>query len=106
MNRFLVKLNRWTAYVLFPIGIFMLIMGYRITGSFVFIPRGFADLLHKIYLHAIFLILFTLHSLLSIRFALMRRRIQSVYLDVLFILVGVGMTGYFSYLSFRLILPR
>jgi hypothetical protein len=53
----------------------------------------------------LFVFLFFLHSLLSIRFALMRKNIRSVYLDVLLILLGLGMSGYFSYLSFRLILP-
>lgn len=105
MNRFLVKLNRWSCYILFPTGILMFILGYRMTGSFVLINRGFADLLHKIYLNVLFVVLFFLHSLLSIRFALMRKNIKSVYLDVLFILLGLGMTGYFSCLSLRLILP-
>lgn len=105
MKKFLVKLNRWSGYILFPTGIFMFILGYRMSGSFVFINRGFADLLHKIYLNVLFVFLFFLHSLLSLRFALMRKNLGSVYLDVLFVLLGLGMAGYFSYLSFRLILP-
>ena len=105
VNRFLQKLNRYTAYILIPVVLFMLMTGFRMTGHFIFMPRGFADLLHRIYLHVIFLFLFTVHTLLSLRTVFMRKNIGGRGLDVTFILIGVGLFVFFTYLSLRLILP-
>ena len=105
LDCFLTKLNRYTAYLLIPVVLLMLMTGYRSTGSFPFIPRGFADLLHRIYLNVVFLFLFTLHTLLSLRLLLKRKMRGGRLTDVLFILLGAGMFGLFTFLSMWLILP-
>jgi hypothetical protein len=105
VNRFLQRVNRYCAYLLIPVMFLILMTGFRMTGHFPFIPRGVADLLHRIYLNVIFLFLFALHLFLSLRFALLRRNIGGKVLDALFILAGAAMIGFFSYLSLRMILP-
>ena len=105
MDRFLVKLNRYVAYLLIPVVFLMLMTGYRSTGNFTFMPRGFADLLHRIHLNVVFLFLFTLHTMLSLRVVFMRKKRGGRLLDVLLILFGTGIFGLFTYLSLRLILP-
>jgi hypothetical protein len=105
MDRFLIKLNRYVAYLLIPVVFLMLMTGYRSTGSFFFISRGFADLLHRIYLNVGFLFLFTLHTMLSLRVVFMRKNRGGRLLDLVLILLGTGIFGLFTYLSLRLILP-
>lgn len=105
VNRFLLKFNRYTAYILIPVILFMFVSGHRMTGNFTFISRGFADLLHRVYLNIVFLFLFLIHTFLSLRFLLMRRNIKGRWLDLLFILIAVFIFGIFSYLSLKLILP-
>jgi len=105
VNRFLQKLNRYISYILIAVVIAMLMAGYRMTGNFTFIPRGLADLLHRIYLNVVFLILFITHTLLSLRIVFKRKSISGKYIDVIFILIGVGLFGFFTYLSLKLILP-
>jgi hypothetical protein len=105
LDRFLTKLNRYASYLLIPVVLLMLMTGYRSTGAFPFIPRGFADLFHRIYLNAVFLFLFFLHTLLSLRIVLKRKQRGSRLLDVVLILIGTGMFGFFTYLSLKLILP-
>ena len=104
-NRFLVKFNRYIAYILIPVTLFMLMSGFRMTGNFSFIPRGLADLLHRVYVHSAFLVLFIIHVVLSARIALMRRHVRGLWLDILLAVVGLAVIVYFSYLSQRLILP-
>jgi hypothetical protein len=105
LDRFLTKLNRYTAYLLIPVVLLMLMTGYRSTGAFPFIPRGLADLLHRIYLNVVFLFLFCLHTLLSLRILLRRKQRGGRLTDVVFILIGAGMFGVFAFLSLKLILP-
>jgi hypothetical protein len=105
VDRFLQKLNRYISYILIAVVIAMLMAGYRMTGNFTFIPRGLADLLHRIYLNVVFLILFITHTLLSLRIVFKRKSISGKYIDVTFILIGVGLFGFFTYLSLKLILP-
>jgi hypothetical protein len=105
LDRFLTKLNQCAAFLLIPVVLLMLMAGYRATGSFTFIPRGFADLLHRIYLNMVFLFLFSLHMLLSLRTLLKRKQRGGRLLDLIFILIGAGMFGVFTMLSLKLILP-
>ena len=105
MNRFLTRLNRYVAYLLIPVVLFMLVTGYRATGNFPFIPRGFADLLHRIHLNVVFLFLFSVHTMLSLRIVLMRKQMGGRLLDAAFILIGAALFGFFAYLSLKLILP-
>lgn len=104
VDSFLVKLNRYVAYALIPLTLLMLVTGFRMTGSFGFFSRGFSDLLHRVYLTMGFVVLFTVHVLLSVRTVLMRKRIRSRLLDVLFITAGAGLVGYFTVLSLRLVI--
>ena len=104
-NRFLVRLNRYIAYVLIAVVLATLVAGFRMTGNFIFIPRGLADLLHRIYLNVAFLFLFLIHTLLSLRIVFKRRGIDGKGIDIPLILIGVGLFAYFSYLSLKLILP-
>jgi hypothetical protein len=104
-DRFLQRLNRVVAFLLIPVVLVLLVTGYRMTGSFSFIPRGLADLLHRIHLNVVFLFLFALHTMLSIRIALLRKGRGGRLLDVLFIGVGAALFGFFAYLSLKLILP-
>ena len=105
MNRFLQKLNRYISYIIIAVVIALLMAGYRMTGNFTFIPRGLADLLHRIYLNVVFLFLFITHTLLSLRIVFMRKGIRGKAIDVTFILIGIGLFGFFAYLSLKLILP-
>jgi hypothetical protein len=103
LNRALLRINRYTAYLLIAVTLLMLITGYRMTGNFAFISRGLADLLHRIHLNIVFLFLFVLHTLLSIRVLIIRRGLWRRYLDVVFIIIGTGILGFFSYYSLKLI---
>jgi hypothetical protein len=105
LNRFLQVLNRYISYTLMAVVFVLLMVGYRMTGNFTFIPRGLADLLHRIYLNVVFLLLFITHVLLSLRMVFKKKSISGKYLDVIFILIGVGLFGFFTYLSLKLILP-
>ena len=58
IDKFLIRFNRYLAYVLIAVVVSILLFGYRLTGNFGFIPQGLADLLHKVYLNIIFLFLF------------------------------------------------
>jgi hypothetical protein len=40
---------------------------------------------------------------LSVRITLMRKQKKSVFLDILFIVIGIGFTAVFSYLALSLI---
>ncbi len=101
MDKFLRRLNRITAYLLIPLFIVMIITGYRQLGYFTFLTRGVAHALHQIYINISFLVLFTFHSLASIRFALARNRAKSLYLDILLLLIGIMFIGGFSYFALR-----
>ena len=105
VDRFLIRCNRYISYVLIAVVMAMIIAGFRMTGSFIFIPRGLADLLHRIYLNVVFLLLFLTHTLLSLRIAFKRRGISGKGIDIPFILIGVGLFSYFSYLALKRILP-
>ena len=100
MNKLLVKINRLFAYALLANTIIMLVTGYRTRGHFAFFSRGFADITHRIHLNVSFIVLLIVHSLLSIRFALMRKKIQGTYIDIMLILVGVGLIVIFTLLIF------
>ncbi len=104
IDKFLIRFNRYLAYVLIAVVVSILLFGYRLTGNFQFIPQGLADLLHKVYLNIVFLFLFLTHTLLSLRIVLMRKNVKKKLLDVLFIMIGVGVFGVFSFLSLRLLL--
>ena len=100
MNKLLVKINRIIAYALLANTMVMLITGYRTRGHFAFFSRGFADLTHRIHLNVSFIVLLIIHSLLSIRFALMRKKIQGKYIDIMLFLVGVALIVIFTLLVF------
>jgi hypothetical protein len=104
-DRFLVRFNRYISCVLIAVVMAMIIAGFRMTGNFLFLPRGLADLLHRIYLNVAFLLLFLTHTLLSLRIVLQRKGIRGKGIDIPFIVIGVGLFGYFSYLALRIILP-
>ena len=87
-NRVLVKTNRVLAYLLLVVATAMIVTGYRTAGWFTFFSRGFADITHRIHLNTAFIVLFAAHSLLSIRTALMRKKIGGAYIDVLLIVIG------------------
>ena len=105
VDRFLIRFNRYISYILIAVVIAMLVAGFRMTGNFIFLPRGLADLLHRIYLNVVFLLLFLTHTLLSLRIVFKRRGISGKGIDIPFILIGVGLFGYFTYLALKLILP-
>jgi hypothetical protein len=104
-GRALVRINRYVAYLLIPVTLFMFITGFRMTGTFTFFSRGSADLLHRIYVHIAFVVLFSVHVVLSVRIAFARRGVRSRFLDWSLAAAGVGLAAYFSVLSLRLILP-
>ena len=99
--KFLIKLNRVLAYLLIPIVIAILITGYRNTGYFTFLNRGVANLLHSIWLNIIFLIVFTVHSLIGIKLALIRNKIKARYLDAILLIIGIIFIAGFLYFTFR-----
>ena len=105
LDRVLIRFNRYIAYILIAVVIAMLVAGFRMTGNFIFIPRGLADLLHRIYLNVVFLLLFLTHTLLSLRIAFKRKGIGGKGIDIFFVLIGVGLFAYFTYLALKLILP-
>jgi hypothetical protein len=102
VDKFLIKLNRVIAYINIGLVVGLLITGFRMIGYFTFINRGLADYLHRIYFTVPFIILFTIHTLLSVRITLMRKQKKSVFLDILFIVIGIGFTAVFSYLALSL----
>ena len=101
MPRFLKKLNRIFAYILIPLVIALLITGYRNTEHFIFINRGVANLLHSVWLNIVFLVLFTVHSLLAIKLALIRNKVTAKYLNALLVAIGVLFIAGFTYFAFR-----
>ena len=103
-NKFIVKLNRIICYIMIALVVGILITGYRMIGYFTFIPRGLSDYLHRIYLNIPFIVLFIVHTLLSVRIALMRKQIKSVYLDILFIFIGLAFAVFFSYFALSLVI--
>ena len=100
MDRFLIKLSRIASYILIVILFLMLITGYRLTGHFIFITRGFANTLHSIYFNIAFIIFFAIHSLIAIRFAFIRNKIKGKYIDILLIAIGVAFIAGFIYFAF------
>jgi hypothetical protein len=100
MSKYLVKINRIIAYALLANTIIMLITGYRTRGHFLFLSRGFAEITHIVHLNISFIVLFSAHFLLSIRFALIRKNIQSIYIDVMLSLIGAVLIGIFTLLIF------
>jgi hypothetical protein len=100
MNKYLIKINRIIAYALLANTVIMLITGYRTRGLFTFFSRGFADITHRIHFSTSFIVLFIAHSLISIRFALMRKKIQGVYIDIMLALVGIALVTIFTLLVF------
>ena len=103
MNRFLAKLNRIMAYILLALVVGILITGYRMIGYFTFIPRGLADYLHRIYFNVPFIVFVVVHSLLSIRVSLMRKKRGSVYLDIILAIAGIGLIAFFSYFALSIV---
>jgi len=101
MPKFLIKLNRLFAYILIPLVIAILITGYRNTEHFTFINRGVANLLHSVWLNLAFLIIFTVHSIIGIKLALIRNKVNAKYLDALLILIGILFIAGFAYFAFR-----
>jgi hypothetical protein len=102
LNRFLVSLNRIVSWILIALVVSLLVTGYRMIGFFSFIPRGLADSLHRVYLNVPFIILVTVHILVSIRISLMRKKKQSRVLDVVFIVAGTTFAAVFSYFALSL----
>ncbi len=99
IDRFLVKVNRYSGYILIPLTVGLLVSGYRMVGYFNFFSRGLADLLHRIFIHTAFVLTFSIHTFLSLRHVLMRRNIKGVLVDILLIIAGVGFAGYFIFLG-------
>jgi len=87
--------------MLIPLVIAILITGYRNTEHFTFINRGLANLLHSVWLNLVFLVLFTVHSLIAIKLALIRNKVTAKYLDVLLAAIGILFISGFVYFEFR-----
>ncbi len=104
MDKFLIKLNRVVAYVKIGLVVGLLITGFRMIGYFTFINRGLADYLHRIYFTVPFIVLFTIHTLVSVRISLLSRQKKSVLLDILFLVIGIGFVAVFSYFALSLII--
>jgi hypothetical protein len=100
MDKILIKISRIASYTLVVVLILMLITGYRLTGHFVFITRGFANTLHSIYFNIAFIFLVTIHSLIATRFALIRNKIKGKYIDILLIAIGAAFIAGFIYFAF------
>ena len=100
MEKFLLRLCRITAYISIVLFILMMISGYRQTGNFTFISRGFANTLHQVHINIAFLFTVSVHALTAIRRALLRNRIKGPYIDILLILMGILFVGGFSYFVF------
>ena len=100
LNRFLTIFSRVAAYILIVLFVFLMITGYRITGHFTFITRGLANSLHIIYFNIAFIVLATIHALISIRFALARNKVQGRYIDVLLLATGTVFIAGFTYFAF------
>lgn len=100
MDRFLIQLSRIASYILIVILFLMLITGYRLMGHFIFITRGFANTLHSIYFNIALIIFFPIHSLIAIRFALIRNKIKNKYIDILLIAIGAAFIVVFIYFAF------
>ncbi len=101
MNKFLRTLNRILAYLLIPLFILLMITGYRQLGYFTFLTRGLANSLHQIYANISFLVLFAVHALISIKFALARKRIKGLHVDIMLLAAGIIFIGGFSYFALR-----
>ncbi len=100
LNRFLTIFSRVAAYVLIVLFVVIMVTGYRSLGHFTFITRGLANSLHIIYINIAFLVLASIHALISIRFALARKNVKGLYIDVLLLVIGgVFITG-FTYFAF------
>ena len=99
INRFLIKVNRYSGYILIPFTIGLIISGYRMVGYFDFFSRGLADLFHRIFIHTGFVLTFSIHTFLSLRHALMRRNIKGMLLDIIFLVLGAGFAFYFIFLG-------
>ena len=99
-NRFLTIFSRVSAYILIALFILIMITGYRSTGHFTFIARGLANSLHIIYLNIAFIVLATIHAVISIRFALARRSVRGKIVDTLLLLTGAVFIAGFTYFAF------
>lgn len=100
LNRVLIRINRYIAYVLLLIAVVMIVTGYRTTGHFAFFSRGFADITHRIHLNISFIVLLAVHALLSVRSALLRKKIGGAYIDIMLLLIGAVFVGLFVLLVF------
>ncbi|MHB1347822.1 MAG: hypothetical protein ACYCXK_10055 [Candidatus Humimicrobiaceae bacterium] len=89
------------AYILLPLVMAILITGYRNTEHFTFINRGVANLLHSVWLNLAFLVVFTVHSILGIKLALIRNNVNGRYIDALLIAIGILFIAGFAYFAFR-----
>jgi hypothetical protein len=99
-NRVLIRVNRIIAYILLLVTVIMLVTGYRTTGHFTFFSRGFADITHRIHLNIAFIALFAVHAILSIRSALLRKKIGGPYINILLIIIGAVFVALFVLLIF------
>jgi hypothetical protein len=100
LNRFLTIFSRVVAYILIVLFVFIMITGYRSTGHFTFMTRGLANSLHIIYLNIVFIVLVTIHALISIRFALERNKVKGWYIDALLLATGAVFIAGFTYFAF------
>ena len=100
LNRFLAIFSRVAAYVMIVIFIVIMITGYRSLGLFTFMGRGLANTLHIIYLNIAFLVLASIHALISIRFALARKNVKGRYVDILLLFIGAVFIAGFTYFAF------
>ncbi|MFW6138852.1 MAG: hypothetical protein ACOC7U_06745 [Spirochaetota bacterium] len=99
LNRFLLKLNRFAAYILLANTLVLLVTGYRTMGYFRFFSRNFADIFHRYYLAISFTVLFVIHSFLSIRLVLMRHKIKGPLVDAALGTAGGALLGLFLYVA-------
>jgi len=102
VNRFLVRLNKVIVYIKIALVVGLLVTGYRMIGYFNFLNRGLADSLHRVYLNVPFIVLFIIHTLVSVRITLMRKKKKSLILDILFLVGGIAFAVYFSYFALSL----
>jgi len=99
LDKFLRVFSRISSYVLIVLFVLMMVTGYRNTGHFTFITRGFANSLHTIYINIAFIFLATIHALISIRFALAKKKVKGWYIDVLLFVTGAVFIAVFTFFA-------
>jgi len=100
-NKFLIKLNRFSAWVLLVLIILFIISGYGMTKQI--IDPVFATYLHDNILPIPLFIFFLLHVGISIRYALQRWKLfkEKKTTDVYILIISLILLVFFLWLFFR-----